>query len=127
MGDDRVGADVRFGLARLARASTSLLRAVLLIVAASFLTSIGGLAIYAAPLTLPLLFLVAVTSRATGWRVAAAVVGSLTVLEVGWMLTWVLWSSPVGSLLLAIGATTVCVIPFWVAALGAWAPGQAAR
>lgn len=55
---------------------------------AFLLLSMGG-AIFAAPLTVPLLFVVARGHRAgAGWRVAATAVAALTMAEVAWAATY---------------------------------------
>ena len=69
-----------------------ILRAVLLAVSAFLLLSMGG-AIIAAPLTLPLLYATARSSKASGaYRALAAVVAFLTAGELAWALTYILVS-----------------------------------
>jgi hypothetical protein len=57
---------------------------VLLVVAALLLTSLGGAAILAAPVTLPLLYAGVRAHPTRPFRVAGALVASLTVAEVAW-------------------------------------------
>ena len=79
-----------------------------LIVATLLLVSYGG-AIFAAPLTLPVLFLAATGNLSKGFRVAAAVVLMLTTAEAMWALAYLtageaspmIWLLP---LVAAIGA-----------------------
>ena len=61
---------------------------VLFTVAALLLTSIGGLGIVAAPLTLPLLFLVVRAHPTRAFRTAGALIGALTAAELGWGLVY---------------------------------------
>jgi hypothetical protein len=56
-------------------------------VAASLLLTMGG-AIVAAPITVPLLALMARERRSSGYRAVAAVVAGLTVAEVAWALAY---------------------------------------
>ena len=60
----------------------------LFVVAGVLLTSIGGAGIVAAPLTLPLLFLVARRRPTRPFRVAGAVLGGLTAAELSWGLLY---------------------------------------
>lgn len=60
---------------------------VLVAVSACLLLSMVG-AILAAPLTVPLLYLVARSDGGTGLRVAAVTVGALTVAEIAWAATY---------------------------------------
>lgn len=57
---------------------------VVLVVAGVLLTSIGGLGIVAAPVTLPLLVLVVRRHPSPAFRIAAGVVGGLTAAELAW-------------------------------------------
>ena len=67
-----------------------MLGVVLFAVATLLLTSVGGLGIVAAPVTLPLLFLVVRGHPTRGFRVAAAVIGALTAAELAWGVLYVL-------------------------------------
>ena len=60
----------------------------LFIVAAVLLTSIGGAGIVAAPVTLPLMFLVVRRHPTVGFRIAGGVIGALTAAEFGWGLVY---------------------------------------
>ncbi len=62
----------------------------LLVAGSAFLLlSVGGAAIVAAPLTIPLLYLALRGGRmGTGFRVAAVVIAALTVAEVAWAATY---------------------------------------
>ena len=60
----------------------------LFVVAGLLLTSIGGAGIVAAPVTLPLLFLVARRRPTRPFRVTAAVLGGLTAAELSWGLLY---------------------------------------
>ena len=60
----------------------------LFVVAGVLLTSIGGAGIVAAPVTLPLLFLVARRRPTRPFRVVAAVLGGLTAAELSWGLLY---------------------------------------
>lgn len=91
-------------------------RLVVIVVASLLLTSIAGVAVFAAPFTLPLLYLVAAKSHATGWRVAATIVATLTFLEVAWTATWTIWRNPLGSFAVAIAAALAFASPFRIAA-----------
>lgn len=62
---------------------------VLVVVSACLLLSVGGAAIVAAPLTVPLLYLALRGGRmGTGFRVAAVVIAALTVAEIAWAATY---------------------------------------
>ncbi len=84
-------------------------RVLLVVGCAVILTSIGGAAIYASPVTLPLLLLVAMNSPERRWRIAAAVVGGLTALEAVWAVAWQLWPQ-VGSFAIGALAGVVCTV-----------------
>lgn len=60
------------------------------VVAGLLLTSVGGLGIIAAPVTLPLLLLVVRRHPTRGFRVAGAVLGGLTAAELAWGLLYAL-------------------------------------
>lgn len=60
------------------------------VVAGILLTSVGGLGIVAAPVTLPLLFLVVRRHPSRPFRVTGAVVGGLTAAELAWGLLYLL-------------------------------------
>ncbi len=62
--------------------------AVLFVVAAVLLTSIGGAGIVAAPLTLPLMFLVVERLATRPFRIVGAVIGGLTAAELAWGLVY---------------------------------------
>jgi hypothetical protein len=96
-----------------AKAFVSLLRLVVIVGTSALLTSLTGVAVYAAPITVPLLALVAATSRGRGCRVAATVVAALTFLEVAWMLTWALWNSMAGTFVVALTAALALTYAFW--------------
>jgi hypothetical protein len=101
------------GVRHATNALVSLLRLFVIVGASTLLTSVAGVAVYAAPITIPLLAIVAATSRGRGWRVAATAVVALTFLEVVWMLTWLLWPSLGGSFVLALGAAVALTYAFW--------------
>lgn len=61
----------------------------LFVVASVLLTSIGGLGIVAAPVTLPLLAVVVRRRPTRGFRIASAVIGGLTAAELAWGLLYV--------------------------------------
>lgn len=63
-------------------------RGVLLAVAGVLLLSYGG-AVFAAPVTLPLIALASRSTSSTRYRVAAAVVAGLTAAELAWALVYV--------------------------------------
>ena len=76
-----------------------------ILVAAAFLLSIGGMAIYATPVTVPLLTYITIRDRlARGWRIAAALVLALTLSLCAWFAVYVsmgesqpwIWFAPVG-------------------------------
>jgi hypothetical protein len=115
--------DAHDGVQRVSRTFVSLLRLFVIIGASVVLTSLAGVAVYAAPITVPLLALVAATSRGRGWRAAATVVAALTFLEVAWMLIWVLWNSTAGSFVGGVAAALVLTYAFWNVAR----PAQPAR
>jgi hypothetical protein len=87
-------------------------RAVIVVVATFLLTSMGGAAVFGAPITLPLLWFV-VRPGGRGWRMAAAIVAGLTVLETGSITAYVIsgdgWHVFVAGLLSAAAAFTL----FW--------------
>jgi hypothetical protein len=62
---------------------------VLFVVAAVVLTSVGGLGIAAAPVTLPLLFLAVRAHPTRPFRVAGSVIGGLTATELSWGILYV--------------------------------------
>ncbi len=81
-------------------------------VAAFLLVSMGG-AIVAAPVTVPLMYVVSRRHPTGAFRIAAAVLGGLTVAEAAWALTYLLiaeatpwvWAIP-----LASGATAAVIL-----------------
>ena len=77
-----------------------LVRGLIVIVAALLLFSLGGAAIYAAPVTLPLLLVIAARSTERGWRIAAAVVGTFTALELTWSVAWVISENELAAFLI---------------------------
>lgn len=62
---------------------------VVFLITGVLLTSIGGLGIVAAPVTLPLLFLVVFAHPTRPFRVAGAIIGALTAAELTWGLVYV--------------------------------------
>ncbi len=73
------------------RANDGVVRAggmVLFVVAAVLLTSIGGAGIVAAPVTLPLMFLVVWRHPTLAFRIAGAVIGGLTAAAFAWGLVY---------------------------------------
>ena len=66
----------------------------LFVVAAMLLTSIGGLGIVAAPVTLPLMVLVVLRNPSRSFRVAGVVIGGLTAAELAWGLVYVVAGEP---------------------------------
>jgi hypothetical protein len=100
-------------LRHLAATITAFARLIVIVCAGLLLTSIAGAAVYAAPITLPLLALIAATSRGAAWRVAAIVVSALTFLEVAWMLAWTQWKNPLGTFLVATSAALVLASVAW--------------
>lgn len=74
-------------------ASTSapekILYVLLFVVAAMLLTSIGGLAIVAAPVTLPLMFLAVLRHPSRAFRTAGALIGGLTAAQLSWGLLYI--------------------------------------
>ncbi len=60
------------------------------LVSAFLLLTMGG-AIVAAPLTVPLMFLAVRRRRTRGFRIAGAVLGSLTIAEVVWAIVYLAW------------------------------------
>lgn len=67
-----------------------ILGVVLFVVAGALLTSIGGLGMVAAPVTLPLLSLVVRGHPTRAFRIAGAVLGGLTAAELAWGLLYLL-------------------------------------
>lgn len=65
------------------------LKVLLAIVTLLLLSSVGGAAAYAAPVTLPALFLAARFSRGTGEGILWAVLAAATALESAWLLAFV--------------------------------------
>lgn len=84
-----------------------------IVAAGLLLTSIAGAAVMAAPVTVPLLILIAARSRGTGWRVAGTTVATLTILEASWTLTWALWKEPAGSFGLALTVALAFAYVLW--------------
>ncbi len=81
------------------------------VVAAFLLVSMGG-AIVAAPITVPLMFLVSSRHPTAAFRTAGVVLGGLTVAETVWALTYLLVADAapwIWALPLASGTTTVVV------------------
>lgn len=70
------------------QAPIRVLGVVLFAIAALLLTSIGGLGIVAAPVTLPLLFLVVRAHPTRAFRTAGALIGGITAAELGWALLY---------------------------------------
>jgi hypothetical protein len=103
------------GLVTTIDAIASLLRMLLIAGAAVLLSSLAGAAVIAAPVTLPLLVLIVLTSYRRVWRVAATTVAALTVLEAAWTITWELWKHPIGSL--APAAASAALFYFGIARL----------
>ena len=68
-------------------------RVVLLVVAGFLLLSMGG-AIFAAPVTIPMLWVATRSTPSRAFRVAAAVVGGLTTSEVAWAALYVAAGEP---------------------------------
>ena len=62
---------------------------VLFAVAGFLLLSVGGIGVVAAPVTLPLMFLVARRRPTRGFRIAGALIGGLTAAELAWGLVYV--------------------------------------
>lgn len=86
---------------------------VLFAVTTLLLTSVGGLGIVAAPLTLPLLFLVVRAHPTRAFRITAAIIGGLTAAELGWGIVYVLVGEvPVAIWLVPVlcGAATAFVL-----------------
>ena len=82
-------------------ASTRAAGVVLFLVAGLLLTSFGGLGIVAAPVTLPLLFLSVRDHPTRAFRIAGALVGGLTAVELTWGLLYlVAREGPVASWML---------------------------
>lgn len=79
------------------------LRIVLGVVALALLTSMGGAGIYAAPLTLPLLWLAARGASRAG-RIALDTVAALTAAQVAWAFGYELGGAAEWALPLAAGA-----------------------
>jgi hypothetical protein len=67
------------------RAATILL----FLVSAFLLASLGGAAIVAAPVTLPLLYVAVRRHPTKPFRVTGGIIGALTILEVGWATAYV--------------------------------------
>ena len=86
------------------------------VVVGALLTSFGGAGIVAAPVTLPLLYLVVRHHPSRGFRIAGAVIGGLTAVELSWGLLYavagevarVVWLLPAAcGLATAVGFLTV--------------------
>ena len=83
------------------------------VAAAVLLTSIGGLGIAAAPVTLPLLALVVAHNPTRAFRVAGAVIGGLTAAELSWGLVYLSAGEvPVVSWLLPAAAAVTTAFGF---------------
>jgi hypothetical protein len=75
----------------------------LFLLTALLLTSVGGLGIVAAPVTLPLMYLVVRSNPTPPFRVAGGLIGGLTAAELAWGLVYlaagevpvVIWLAPV--------------------------------
>ena len=65
-------------------------RVVVLVISAFLLTSLGGAAAMAAPVTLPLLFWCAYSTSSPVTGAFVVLVGGLTAWETGWIITYVL-------------------------------------
>jgi hypothetical protein len=70
------------------RAIPVILKVLLAAATLFLLTSVGGAAAYASPITLPVLFLVARSSRQTAEGLLWAVLAAGSALETGWVLTY---------------------------------------
>lgn len=74
-------------------ASTSaperILYVLLFVMASMLLTSIGGLGIVAAPVTLPLMILAVLRHPSRAFRVAGALIGGLTAAQLTWGLVYI--------------------------------------
>jgi hypothetical protein len=68
---------------------TTLARVLVLLAAMFLLTSLGGAAVFGAPVTLPLLYVSVRTSPAREYRFAGTLVAVLTSLELGWTSAYV--------------------------------------
>jgi hypothetical protein len=94
------------------RAIPVILKVLLAAATLFLLTSVGGAAAYASPITLPVLFLVARSSRQTAEGLLWAVLAAGSALETGWVLTYLamgetapwIWLLPI---LAAIAAGTI--------------------
>ncbi|MDQ4098346.1 MAG: hypothetical protein M3144_10830 [Actinomycetota bacterium] len=62
---------------------------VVFVAAGLLLTSIGGLGIIAAPITLPLMALLVWRRPTRGFRIAGALIGGLTAAELAWALVYI--------------------------------------
>jgi hypothetical protein len=67
--------------------ATSVVRGLVIVVAAVLLTSIGGAGIFASPVTVPALFVLS-RSSSQKFRMAAAIVAALTVAESMWAVAY---------------------------------------
>src|SRR3954464_7341308 len=107
-------------------------RGLLLAGAAFLLLSIGGGAIFGAPLTMPLLYLAARTSRSPSYRMAAGVVAALTAAEAGWAVTYTvggeanasIWAAPLTA---ALGVMTLFALTARPREAHRLQPGTSAR
>ncbi len=82
------------------------------VVAAFLLVSMGG-AIAAAPVTVPLMYVVSRRRPTGAFRITAAVLGGLTVAEAAWALTYLLMSEAkpwIWAVPLASGATAAVIL-----------------
>lgn len=85
----------------------------LFVVVALLLTSVGGLGIVAAPVTLPLLFLVVKSHPTRSFRTAGAVIGGLTAAELTWGLLYLVGGEvPVAGWLLPIASGLAMALGF---------------
>jgi hypothetical protein len=76
---------------------------VVFLITGALLTSIGGLGIVAAPVTLPLLFLIVFAHPTRPFRVAGAIIGALTAAELTWGLLYLV-GGKIAALSLALPA-----------------------
>lgn len=76
------------------RGPEKVLYVLLFVAAAMLLTSIGGLGIVAAPLTLPLMLLAVLRHPSRAFRAAGALIGGLTAAELTWGLVYIVAGEP---------------------------------
>lgn len=95
------------------RVGAFLIRGLVIVTAGLLLTSLGGAAIFAAPLTLPVLLAVSVFSRERSWRHPAAIVAGLTALEVAWAGAWTVTEHGLISIAAGLIAGLAVGLAFW--------------